>query len=93
MSSDNQNLYKFYLVQFIVRGPQKKKKIDIVPYHWISLNEKSGKTVTKFMPAPYDEKRCLLLQNLVKNSGNPLNDWPEYNVIIKGGASKLSKFL
>ena len=73
--------YVYPLVEFIVRGRRTTKKIDIVPCDWVSLNKKAGKIVTKFMRPSYTEERCCVLPNLVKTLGDPLDDWPEYNML------------
>ena len=75
--------YIYQLVEFIVRGPRTTKKIDMVPCDWVSLNKKTGKIVKKFMPPPYTEERCCVSQDLVKTLGDPLDDWPEYNIITR----------
>lgn len=57
-NTDNQNPtsdhdeYKFQIIEFVARGGQKLKSIDIVPSNWIFYDQKKGKLVTKFTSPP-----------------------------------------
>lgn len=45
------------------------------------------------MPEPYDMSKFKQLQTMVKRCEDPLPDWPDYPVEIRGRASKSNNLL
>lgn len=87
-SLKDQDEYKFQIIEFIARGGKKMKSIDIVPSSWVFYDQKKGKLVTKFMPPPYNAENNDHLHKLVRNSKIAPEDWPTYNIKIRGHSSK-----
>ncbi|XP_046489079.1 putative leucine-rich repeat-containing protein DDB_G0290503 [Neodiprion pinetum] len=79
--------YNYLLIMFNKRGPKTGQKVyDFVPANWVYVSKQTGKLVVKFMPPPYLDETSDLLHHLVRTLSDPIDDWPEYNVQLKGGA-------
>ncbi|XP_074104096.1 uncharacterized protein LOC141530716 [Cotesia typhae] len=78
-----------YLVLFSASKPH--KEVDIVPARWLFYNNKSETCYCKFMPEPYDMSKFQQLQIMVKRCEDPLPDWPDYPVEIRGRASNFKE--
>lgn len=89
MTTQNADNYIYQIIEFLTKGPQKTKSIDIVPSGWVSYDQKKGKLVAKFMPPPYDAENNELLYNLIDTCEKAPESWPSYWIKIRGHASKL----
>lgn len=77
---------KYYLVLFT--NSESHKEIDIVPASWLTYDYKNETCHCKFMPGPYDMGKFKQLQAMVKRCEDPLPDWSEFPIEIRGRASK-----
>ena len=79
---------KYKIIQFLSEGEKDIADIDIVPSTWITYDPISGSLLTKFIEGPYNKKNSEKLHLRVKNCSNPLPDWPQFEILIKGQAGK-----
>ncbi|KAL7301357.1 hypothetical protein TKK_0005805 [Trichogramma kaykai] len=80
--------FHFALVEFVHKGRRKKiEAIDVVPTEWITFNKVKKRYSAQFLPPPYNEDRCALLQTFVKQQMDAPEDWPSYTVKLKGRAN------
>lgn len=80
---------KFTLVKFIPEdGQEEKVEIEIVPTFWVDYDLERRMFFTKFIPPPYSAKKLRVLQEIVKTCKKPMNDWPLYDVDVRGYGSK-----
>lgn len=77
---------KYYLVLFVSNNND--QEVDIVPKSWITFDQKKNKITCKFMPGPYDLSSYEKLQSMVKNCEDPVSNWSEYSIEIRGKAGK-----
>ncbi|XP_057324627.1 uncharacterized protein LOC130667156 [Microplitis mediator] len=86
MSNLNDNneleLPKYYLVLFL--NNESNKEVDVVPVNWLTYSVENDNFRCQFMPGPYDQSKHKLLQSMIKKSEDPLPDWPDYPVEIRG---------
>lgn len=85
--------YEYQLVQFYNEKKTELLDIDIIPTSWTSWDRKKRACITRYPPPPYTAKVCEQLQQLVECRKPPLQRWPCWTIEIKGGASKLCKYI
>ncbi|KAL7301728.1 hypothetical protein TKK_0005725 [Trichogramma kaykai] len=78
----NSKDFHFALVEF-VHNTKKIEAIDVVPTEWITFNKVKKLYSAQFLPPPYDEDTCALLQTFVKQKMDAPEDWPRYTVKLK----------
>uniref|UniRef100_A0ABD2XH15 Uncharacterized protein n=1 Tax=Trichogramma kaykai TaxID=54128 RepID=A0ABD2XH15_9HYME len=66
-----------------VHNTKKIEAIDVVPTEWITFNKVKKLYSAQFLPPPYDEDTCALLQTFVKQKMDAPEDWPRYTVKLK----------
>lgn len=86
-SSDECEEYRYYIVEFIKRGRQGTRSIDVVPSKWTTYDKKKNKFKTAFMDPPYDEENLTLLQNMVQRNAAAPTNWSQYSIKIVAKAS------
>lgn len=85
-----QKIYLYQLIEFVAEETgDGKKSIECVPTKWIEFDIDRGQCYTKFMPPPYTIERKRQLKKMIIDNVDPLNGWPQYSVLIRGGAGKL----
>lgn len=83
----NKSVYLYQLIEFVDEMTKdRKKSIDCVPTNWVEFNLLVGKCYAKFMPPPYGSEHKKQLEKMIFDRDDPLDDWPQYPVTIRGGA-------
>lgn len=63
--------------------------VDCIPATWVTYNANSGHLMAYYPAPPYDDNVLQLLQEKIKNKESPEQNWPLWNVDIRGGAGKV----
>lgn len=85
--------YTYHVVQFIKKGRQGTRSIDIVPAKWTTYDQKTKKFKSSYMEPPYNDEDRQLIQTLMKENADAPEDWPLYNIKIVARARKFYNFL
>lgn len=81
-------MYSYQLVLFSNETVDGLLSIECVPHEWLDYDEATKKCVTKYMPPPYTKIKQALLKKMIKQKDDPDEDWPTYEIEIRGQAGK-----
>lgn len=93
-SSEDEDILKNYaIVQFIKKGNNKIKCVDIVPAHWLDWDPIKKRSITKFINKIKSKSDFQNLRNRVEKLADAPEEWPYFPVRIKGKAGKVFYFV
>lgn len=85
--------YAYHIVEFVKRGRQSIREIEIIPLKWIKYDNKLGKLKAFYKKPPYTEDDFKLIQNLSEANADAPANWELYTIKLVARASKyLNKF-
>ena len=85
----NKKKYKYLIGEFTgCINDTGCQDMDIIPSLWVKYDSIIKTCIVPYPAPPYTDSTLKFLNSMIKNKFPPLESWPKWPIVLKGGAGK-----